>query len=660
MSRPPAARSSVASGLAPPPPPVYPASAHGSTVFAPPPLSAAPTNLSRPQSRLEPPPLAATMGPMPGTLERPIHGPKKRLIVTCDGTWLDADNGLVNGHKQPPSNVSRIGWAIKDTSRDGIPQIVNYQAGVGTMGGPASRVVGGATGLGLKENMRMSYTYLAVNWRAGDEIFLMGFSRGAFTARSVGGMVGALGLLTRSGLPYFNEIFEDWEHRADDHYVSQFPDIPFPEKGRFDDRYVQELARRGLTTLNVPIKAICCWDTVGALGIPRVPWLESLRLQARGMHAYEFYDTTLHPCIENAFQALALDERRAPFTPALWEKRDNHTTNLVQCWFPGVHSNVGGGYDDQELADITLAWMISKLEPFLDFRPNALMGLWEENRAYYKQTRQRTRWWSFGEILETVKGLYALTGARTRTPGNYFRTDPDTGRPTSKRLRGTNEFIHASVRARLGLQGPGVQDRGNYDPPALRDWTFDVEFVGPGHGGNQDGLMVMWNNHGRSSRRRGEKGGQERIPEEKLSETELVLLKQSPRVYDYVMQLRPAGGPGGKRRSRRQHGQNGAPSGPYPGGVGTSQPPPGSFVGGPPPRPPSMAGEMNGRRSRRSLNMDANADASPPDDSDDESQEQRDRERERRHRRRRESGGDPTDRDRHSRRRRSRRYEDDE
>ncbi|KIW76095.1 hypothetical protein Z517_10840 [Fonsecaea pedrosoi CBS 271.37] len=648
MSRPPAARSSVASGLAPPPPPPgYPASAHGSTYFAPPPVSVAPTNLSRPQSRHEPPPLASTMGPMPGTLERPIHGPKKRLIVTCDGTWLDADNGLVNGQKQPPSNVSRIGWAIKDTSRDGIPQIVNYQAGVGTMGGPTARVVGGATGLGLKENMRMSYTYLAVNWRAGDEIFLMGFSRGAFTARSLGGMVGALGLLTRSGLPYFNEIFEDWEHRADDRYVSQFPDIPFPEKGRFDDRYVQELGRRGLTTLNVPIKAICCWDTVGALGIPRVPWLESLRLQARGMHAYEFYDTTLHPCIENAFQALALDERRAPFTPALWEKRDNHRTNLVQCWFPGVHSNVGGGYNDQQLADITLAWMISKLEPFLDFRPNYLIGLWEENRAFYKQTRQKTRWWSFGEILETVKGLYALTGSKTRTPGNYFRSDPATGRTTNKRLRGTNEFIHASVRARLGLQGPGVEDRGNYDPPALRDWTFDVEYVGQGPGANKDGMIVMWNNHGQSSRRRGEKGGQERIPEEKLSETELVLLQQSPRVYDYVMQLRPSGGPGGKRRSRR-HGQNGVPNGPGPpppgmspyGAGGMGQPPPGSFVGGPP--PPSA---LHGRRSGRSLNADALPDS---DDS-------RERDRERRHRRRRESG-DP---DRH-RRRRSRRYDDDE
>ncbi|EXJ80919.1 hypothetical protein A1O3_07207 [Capronia epimyces CBS 606.96] len=606
MSRPPVPRSSVASGLAPPaPPPGYPPSMHGSGVL-PPPLSAAP---SRPHSRIEPPPLSSTAGPMPGTLERPIAGPRKRLIVTCDGTWLDSDNGLMNGQKQPPSNVSRIGWAIKDTSRDGIPQIVNYQAGVGTSGGPAARAVGGATGLGLKENMREAYTYLAINWRTGDEIFLIGFSRGAFTARSIGGMIGALGLLTRAGLPSFNEIFEDWQHRYDERYVSKFPSVPFPEKGPFDQHYVHELARRGLTTLNVPIKAIACWDTVGSLGIPRLGWMESLHLSSPNMHNYDFYDTRLHPCIENAFQALALDERRAPFSPAVWERRDNDRTNLVQVWFPGVHSNVGGGYDDQELANITLAWMISKLEPFLDFRPNFLMSLWEENRAYYKSTGQKTRWWSFGELYNSFKGFYSLAGSKIRTPGNYYRTDPYTGRPMSKRLRNTNEYIHASVRSRLGLQGPGAQDRGAYDPPALRDWTFDSEFVPPSEGGNANGLLVVWTD--RSTKR---KGGQDKIPEARLSETELVLLQRSPRVYDYISNLRPPSAPKEKRRSRRHDSV-----------------------------PPEMtgAGELpaqNGRRSGVKLDPDG-----LPDTDDD-----------RRRRRRRESRGPDRQRHRHSRR-----YDDD-
>lgn len=611
MSRPPIPRSSVASGLAPPlAPPGYPGSVHASGVFPPPPpLSAAP---SRPQSRVEPPPLSATLGPMPGTLERPIAGPRKRLIVTCDGTWLDADNGLANGQKQIPSNVSRIGWAIKDTSRDGIPQVVNYQAGVGTMGGRASRAFSGATGFGLKENMREAYTYLAINWKAGDEMFLMGFSRGAFTARSIGGMIGALGLLTRTGLPYFNEIFEDWEHRFDDRYESKYPDTPFPNKGPFDQHYVDELVKRGLTIMNVPIKAICCWDTVGSLGIPKTGLLSSVGIMNPGVHEYEFYDTRLHPCIENAFQALALDERRSPFAPALWEKRDNDRTNLVQCWFPGVHSNVGGGYDDQDLANITLAWMMSKLEPFLDFRANFLIGLWEENRRSYKISGQKTRPWAFGELYNSVKGFYSLTGTKTRTPGNYYRTDPQNGRPTSKRLKNTNEFIHASVRARLGLQGPGPQDRGIYDPPALKDWTFEAEMLPPGQGGNADHLAVIWTDHNAKNT-----GGQQKIPEAMISETELVLLKQTPRTYDYVMDLRPSARE--KRRSRRVEQFDGAP---------------------PPPRPSSQAPpHTSGRRSGR-----LNPDGLPESDED----------RERRRRRSHRDSRDPEK----TRRRRSRRYDE--
>lgn len=515
-------------------------------------------SIHQPPPRAEPPPLSATNGPMPGTAARPLHGPRKRLIIACDGTWLDADNGLMNGQKAPPSNVSRMGWAIKETSRDGIPQVVNYQAGVGTSGGRISRVVGGATGVGVKANIREAYTYIATNWSPGDEIFLMGFSRGAFTARSVGGLIGALGLLTRQGLPSFGEIFEDYQHRADDRYVSGIPDSPFPDKGPFDERYIRELERLGLTRRGIPIKAICCWDTVGQLGIPRTPLLEAFQTQPRKLREYQFDDTRIHPCVENAFQALALDEQRAPFSPAVWEKQaDNNVTNLKQVWFPGVHSNVGGGYNDQEIANITLSWMMSRLEPFLDFRPDFLISQLEAQRAYYKSTDQKVRWWSFGEIYRTVKGPYALTGTKTRTPGAYQRVDPYTGKQTGKKLKNTNEYIHASVRARVGLRGPGPQDRGDYNPPALADWTFEPEPapVGAathGQGGNlSDGMMVVWNFRGDKDRH----DGQTRIPEAVLLETELALLRQFQAVDEYIRFMRPPSS--GKRRPKRYHGANG-------------------------------------------------------------------------------------------------------
>lgn len=542
----------ASTAFVPPPPSNFGASSH----FVPSNHPGAQSALSIIPPRAEPPPLSATIGPMPGTLPNPIAGPKKRLIITCDGTWLDQDNGVVNGKRQPPSNVSRLGWAIKETSRDGIPQVVNYQAGVGTSGGRFSRIVGGATGQGLKENIREAYTYVATNWRQGDEIFLLGFSRGAFTARSVGGLIGSLGLLTRKGLPHFSEIFEDWEHRLDDRYRSLLPDSPFRDKGPFDERYVHELERLGMTTTRVPIKAICCWDTVGNLGIPRTG-LDAFVGRDRKLRDYQFSDTRIHPCVEHAFQALALDEQRAPFSPALWEKQsDNTTTNLKQVWFPGVHSNIGGGYDDQEIANITLAWMMSRLEPFLDFRPDFLVSQLDEQKAYYKESGQKPRWWSFGEIYKSLQGAYALTGSKIRSPGAYQRSDPFTGRPTGKKLKNTNEYIHASVRARLGLKGPGVQDRGDYNPPALADWTYDPEPAPPGsaaqgQGGNlSDGMMMVWNYRGNKDR-----DGQKRIPEAVLLETELALLRQFTTVHEYIHFMRPPAG--SKRRSKRHQGMNG-------------------------------------------------------------------------------------------------------
>ena len=448
----------------------------------------------------------------------------------------------MRGHSTPPpSNVARIGWAIKDTSRDGIPQVVHYIAGVGSTGGTVQRVLRGAVGSGLQENVREAYSFIAMNWRQGDEIFLLGFSRGAFTARSVAGMIAAVGLLTRAGLPDFSEIYEDFEHRNRPRYIPKQPDVPFPDKPPFSDpNYVAELERRGLTRLRVRIKVVGVWDTVGSLGIPHVPWLEAIGLQSRKMKEYAFDDTTLSDWVENAFQALALDEHRAPFSPAVWEKSKSCRTNLRQVWFPGVHSNIGGGYDDQELANITLAWMMSRLEPMIDFRLDYIMLQYDQNKQYYRNTGQKTRWWSFGEILDSAMGIYMFSGSTTRTPGDYYRTDMMTGRPTNKRLKNTNEYIHASVRSRTGLDGPGLKDRGVYTSKALQGWEFIDESTEAGE------PQVVWED------RSGREGGLTTIPEAVLLETERRLLSMTPRVEDYVLDMKAPKKNREKRRSRRK------------------------------------------------------------------------------------------------------------
>jgi uncharacterized protein (DUF2235 family) len=354
------------------------------------------------------------------------RGMFKRLIVACDGTWLNSDNGMLNGKLSIPSNVTRISRAIKAVSQDGIPQIVNYHFGVGSQGGKIS----GTTGEGLGANVRDAYSFLANNYHVGDEIFLLGFSRGAFTARSIAGLISEIGLLTKKGLNALPEVFEDVKGRRDPKYMPKNPNVPFPNKpSASSPRYATELERRGLTRLDIPIKVVGVWDTVGSLGTPRVGFLTKIGLQSSESKEMAFFDTKLSNCIENAFQALALDERRSAFSPAIWEKPEGNRTTLRQVWFPGVHSNVGGGYDDQQLANITLAWMMSQLAPFLDLRNEYLFEQADENAKYYRNNGDGLRPWSFGEIYNSMTGLFALGGGSVSPFLSFLSLQPTTPLP---------------------------------------------------------------------------------------------------------------------------------------------------------------------------------------------------------------------------------------
>lgn len=157
--------------------------------------------------------------------------------------------------------------------------------------------------------------FICNNYCTDDEIFLFGFSRGAFTARSIAGLIAGVGLLTKAGLPCLAEVFKDFENREDPNYQPANPDSPFPKKPSVSDpKYEEELEKRDLTRLAIDIKVVGVFDTVGSLGIPRIPWLERLHLQTRSTKEYLFYDTNLNNHIQNAFQALALDEHRASFS----------------------------------------------------------------------------------------------------------------------------------------------------------------------------------------------------------------------------------------------------------------------------------------------------------------------------------------------------------
>ncbi|KAL6720695.1 hypothetical protein ACLMJK_002620 [Lecanora helva] len=384
--------------------------------------------------------------------------------------------GLMNGKLPLPSNVTRISQAIKPVGSDGVQQITFYLAGIGSTGSFLNRVIGGATAQGLSENIRNGYSFIANNYAARDEIYLIGFSRGAFTARSIAGLIDGVGLLTKSGLHYLAEVFKDFENRENPNYKPANPDVPFPDKpSAASPKYTEELSRRGLSRIHVSVKAVGVFDTVGSLGIPRIPWLEKLHLQTRSTKEYLFYDTSLNDRIENAFQALALDEHRSAFSPAVWEKPRGNETNLRQVWFPGVHQNIGGGYPDQGLSDVTLAWMMAQLEPFIDFNDDYILEQYDQTDEHYEQTGQKTRPWSFGKIYRSMIGIYILGGRTARTPGMYEKVDPDTGESTGRPLRQTNEYVHPSARSRTVLRGPGIEDEGTYKSEALAD--YKVRFV---------------------------------------------------------------------------------------------------------------------------------------------------------------------------------------
>ena len=266
--------------------------------------------------------------------ERPDRESMRNLIVCCDGTWNDPGD---EDHGVPaPTNVVKLFDAVdRDSSQP--EQLPHYQRGVGT-GGFADKALGGAVGWGLDEDICECYSWLARNYGPGDRLFLFGFSRGAFTVRSLAGMICRLGIVRLDDVAEAGSALES-VYRRGYRERQPLPDLRFHE----DSRHVE------LTGV---------WDTVGALGIPDdktlLDWLDNPQ-------RYRFHDTSLSPQVRHARHAVAIDERRGSFAPTLWNTSDVAADQVVkQLWFPGAHSDVGGGYRETGLSDSALLWMIEE------------------------------------------------------------------------------------------------------------------------------------------------------------------------------------------------------------------------------------------------------------------------------------------------------------
>jgi uncharacterized protein (DUF2235 family) len=253
----------------------------------------------------------------------------RRIAFCADGTWDGTSNN---------TNVFRMYNAISS-----IPgqQYKFYDPGVGANGQPIEKLAGGAFGFGLFQKVKDAYSSIAGVYEDGDELYIFGFSRGAYTARSVAGMIAACGLPTKNPDPNQVEVaFNAYRNK---------------------DRRAELLATLSAYNMVMPaITMVGVWDTVGALGIPSV-------FGGVDNVLYGFLDTSLNTRIRNAYHALAIDEKRAEFPPTLWTGDPAPGQTVSQVYFCGVHSDVGGGYADDPgtgtaLSDITLSWMMRKAQ----------------------------------------------------------------------------------------------------------------------------------------------------------------------------------------------------------------------------------------------------------------------------------------------------------
>jgi uncharacterized protein (DUF2235 family) len=265
----------------------------------------------------------------------------KRIIICSDGTWNKPGN--IEGGYVVRTNVQKI-FEVIAKSDGSIKQIKHYDNGVAVLGTAAARMINGALGVGLDDNIISAYKFIVWNYEPGDELYLFGFSRGAYTVRSLAGMIRRCGILKNQDLCLIQDAYKFYRDRSGinkpgEQQSEQFISINSYPKPQ--------------------IKFLGVWDTVGALGIPH----SSFRMWNK--KKYKFHDLTLSSIIKYAYHAMAIDEHRSLFDVNLWKQSRHAVENNVeqfveQRWFPGVHADVGGGYHEEQLSDIALLWMIDK------------------------------------------------------------------------------------------------------------------------------------------------------------------------------------------------------------------------------------------------------------------------------------------------------------
>jgi Uncharacterized alpha/beta hydrolase domain (DUF2235) len=318
----------------------------------------------------------------------------KKIVVFADGTG--------NAFSTQESNVWRLYAALDQTLRD---QIAHYIKGVGTSGFKPFALLDGATGIGVPSNVRKLYRFISWNWEAGDEIYMFGFSRGAFTIRTLIGLIHGEGLIpvqigmepvshadmrrnSMAAWRSYRSKTTSWKDTLFTITIARLIRdillglVHLVEWLFFGHRFYRTVAEETVKQArkNVPIKFVGLFDTVEAFGVP----IEEFRRAIDwAIWPISFRNRVLSDNVECARHALSLDDERETFHPVRFDlEKSVSPKRIKEVWFAGVHSDVGGGYPDDDLAHVPLAWMMHEIGDRLRLLPGARQALADKASAY--------------------------------------------------------------------------------------------------------------------------------------------------------------------------------------------------------------------------------------------------------------------------------------
>jgi uncharacterized protein (DUF2235 family) len=397
----------------------------------------------------------------------------KNIVLCSDGTGS-------KGMQKRGTNVFKLYEAVdlhrhKKDSR--LPkQIAFYDDGVGTESIKLLRILGGAFGLGLSKNVRQLYANLVRTYEEGDRIYLFGFSRGAFTVRTLAGLINTCGILDRTTFKNDKKLVEEVKRLYGD-YRSKYKRFSRKltedeEIKKREDEIKNSAAffRKKYSVVDATIKFIGVWDTVDAVGAPidEIAWVID-----KVFYPFKFVDSKLSPKnkVEKACHALSIDDERLTFHPVMWDEKGENDDRIEQVWFAGVHSNVGGGYPKHGMSLVSLDWMMSKAEQ-AGLKFNAELRFIDHDRKLYRHRRNVT-----DKLYDSRSGM-----------GVYYRYKPrDFGGDKFCEEYGIKPKIHNSVIERIKQRTEG------YAPGNI---PFDCEFVSTeGNDENYDDFIQVFRKH---------------------------------------------------------------------------------------------------------------------------------------------------------------------